>query len=532
MSRREKVLELILLAAVVVYVTAAAAALLPRLEVPHYDYFDYLWVAKSFAQGELPASFKRGPLYPALMALGATFAGGADPFLRAARAVSLAATPAALLLMYAFARRALGRWALLAVAWLGASSVFAFYGAQPICEMLFTALILGALVAAGRGAWPYVLAGLAAATRYEAVALVLALLAFDLRGGRRLRSGCYAAAALAPMGVWLALSLFRAGPVHPYVEQYLSYPASGWTFVENMATLLWAAKPPALRFVSYVGGVVAAGGAVYAAVRHGARYGAAAAFLAVYVVAHAVYPWPFERFVLPVLPIATVGLWVGARALVRLAFARRWLRYALGGAGFAAGVALLVAAALYLAGGHPHLAATAPPMILITAAAAYGTLRRPAAWYRAAAALLLVAVGSAYVGRSAADARKYVELEQGGLSYKGAADYLIATGRRGRVATTTPWLLRYYLDGPPRRVVGVDALPVRRFEELAGALKKAKVKFILVDSLTCEVPDPRCRLRPAGELLLPLYEGRAGPPYRLVATITRRYETAYIYELE
>ena len=32
LSRREKVLELILLAAVVVYVTAAAAALLPRLE--------------------------------------------------------------------------------------------------------------------------------------------------------------------------------------------------------------------------------------------------------------------------------------------------------------------------------------------------------------------------------------------------------------------------------------------------------------------------------------------------------------------
>jgi hypothetical protein len=529
---KERIFELALLAAIVVYVTAAAAALLPRFEVPHYDYFDYMAVAESFAQGELPASFKRAPLYPALMALGATFVGGADPFLRAARGVSWAVTPVALLLMYVFARGALGRWALLATAWLGASSVFAFYGAQPICEMLFTALILGALVAAGRGGWPYLLAGLAAATRYEAVALVIILWAFDFRRGRRLRRTVYAAAALAPVGVWLGLSFFKAGPVHPYVEQYMVYGSSGWAFLENAAAQLWAARPAALRFLSYGAGLLAAGGAVYAARQYGARYGAAAAFLAVYVVAHAVYPWPFERFALPILPIATAGLWVGARALVRLGWRRRWLRYVAGAAGLAAGAGLVAAAGLYFRGGPPHAVETAAPLILITAAAAYGALSPGARWHRIAAALLVAAAASAYVARSAADTRKFVELEQYGISYKYAADYLKATGRRGRVAAAAPWLLRYYLGGPPRHVVAVEALGARRPEDLPAALKKARVKFVIADSLACETPDPQYQRRPAGELLLPLYEGRAGRQYRLLQTITTRYETAFIYKVK
>ncbi len=533
MHGKAKVLETLILGVIVVYFTAATALLLPQFSVPHLDYFDFLAVAESFSAAELPVSFKRAPLYPALMALGALFAPGADPYLTAARWINVLATPVALILTYLFAKPALGRWSVWAVAWLASSAVFTLNGAQPVCEMFYSALILGTLVVTGRGGWPYLLGGLAALTRYEAVALVLLLGAFDFFAGRRRRAILFTALAVFPVALWVGVSLVKAGPVHPYLEQYLIYRPAPVEFLKAAASLLITARPPAAVALSFFGLALAIAGVFYAAKRVRSAYAVAAVFLVVYLVAHAVYPWPFRRFFLPVLAIAVFGLWYGVRCLVRKAFEWRPAAYAAGAVGFLSGAALAGTAIAYVGGmGGDHLAATAGPVLLLAGAAAYGVLLGPRVWYRLGAGLLVVALGAAYVSKSGAVARDDFYLEQWGTSYHLAAAFLNGrVGSQARVATTTPWLLEYHLEGQRTWIEALDGhLDARDCDELAAQLRRRRVKYLLVDSLTCDALE--AYRRPCGDLIRPLYDRRAGPSFRLVKEIATRYEKLYIYEID
>ena len=532
MHGKAKVLETLILGVIVVYFTAATASLLPRFSVPHLDYFGFLGVAESFSAAELPVSFKRAPLYPALMALGALFAPGADPYLTAARGINVLATPVTMVLAYLFAKPALGRWSVWAVAWLASSPVFTLNGAQPICEMFYAALILGTLVVTGRGGWPYLLGGLAALTRYEAVALVLLLGAFDFFAGRRRRAILFTALAVFPVALWVGISLVKAGPVHPYLEQYLIYRPAPVEFLKAAASLLITARPPAAVALSFFGLALAIAGVFYAAKRIRSTYVVAAVFLVVYLVAHAVYPWPFRRFFLPVLAIAVFGLWYGMRCLVRAAFKWRPAAYVAGAVGFLSGAALAGTVIAYVGGmGGGHLAATAGPVLLLAGAAAYGVLRGPRVWYRRGAGLLVVALGAAYVRKSAAVARDDFQNGQRGMTYHLAAVFLNGrVGSQARVATTTPWLLKYHLEGQRTWIEGLDYLDARDCDELAAQLRRRRVKYLLVDSLTCEAPEGG--RRPCGDLIRPLYDHRVGPPYRLVKEITWPYEKLYLYEID
>ncbi len=536
MPRRSAILEFIILAVIVAYFTITAAVLAARAEVPHFDYFEFREVAESFSSGQVPAGFKRAPLYPALMALGAAFFPGADPFLTPARAISLAAAPVALVLAYVFAGPVLGRWRLVAVAWFGSASVFVLYAAQPICDMLFTALILAAFVAAGRGYVGYLFAGLAAATRYEAALLVLIMLILDFHRRRRWKAVVFGGLALVPVGGWLLLSTVKAGPGHHYFVEYFRYTPAALPFLKNAAATLLSFRAPALNILTYFGGVVALAGALYAAVRWRGNYRVAAAFFIVYLIIHVLYPWPFRRFVLPVLAVAVVGLWLGVREVVRAAFRIRWLAYALGAAGLFAGAALAVGAVVYVAGGtEGHAVNTIGPTLLLAAAVAYGALARPLSWYGRAAAFIFLVVGSSYVSKSVVVLRDDFQIEQFGITYKLAAEFLTEESEAGaRVAAPMPALLEYYLSSPAsrRRVVGINGLNAGDLGELALKLKRRNVRYLIAGTITCHVPENCPHEPPSYRLLLPLYEKRAGPPYRLVKEIDTKYESVCVYELE
>ncbi len=76
--------------------------------VPNNDYESFEHIAEAFRAGSLPTLFKRGPILPALMAMGASFSSDPNPFFDAALWINAVFSLGMLVVVFALARTLLG----------------------------------------------------------------------------------------------------------------------------------------------------------------------------------------------------------------------------------------------------------------------------------------------------------------------------------------------------------------------------------------------------------------------------------------
>lgn len=531
-GRRASSAEGIIITLLVLFVTTYASLWAARARFPQMDFFVFRGVAAHFAAGESPSNFKTAPLFSAVMAAGSFVAPGRDPFLTTARAANVIAAAAGLILFFFWSRPVLGRWAAVAAAWLAAASLYTVYGWAPISDMFTLALIL-AVLCTRRGWGRYVLATLAALARFEVMALAIALGIMDAWDTRSWKWVAFAAAACLPSLAWLVVPYLMGKTVLSYIDQYRINKPSGWAFIGYANQVLFQTRAPILRFAGYLAGAAAAAGLFYAGWKRRGTYGAAAAFLPVYFTAHMAFPWGLRRYFLSVLPLAVFGMWVIVITAGRRLYKARRLAGGAAVIGFIAAGATLAGVAVGFARGAAESSYVAAGFtLLLIAAAVVAAARSPWDWRRVGMGLLIAPVAAAFAAKSAATAWDDYHYEQAGITLRGAAEYLDRAAPGTKVATSSPVLLGYYMNDGGRRLVSVDELGVKGYDDLATKLRRAGATYVVADGTTCGTEFVAVGPRPAARALQPLYDGKAGPPYRLVKVIETKYEKSLIYRLE
>ncbi len=484
-------------AAFAAYRLAFGLLIFDAAAVPEFDFFAFRDVAAGMARLELPTYFKRAPVYPLLMAAWPFRFGGADRLLQGAEVVNLLAALGALLMVYRWGRVAVGRGAALAAVITGCCALYPEFTAQPLCEMTLLFFVLAAVAGAGRGTgWAYAAAGAAAATRYEGIIIVPLVLAVDAAWWRRKpRLFLYAGAALAPVAAWLLAGALRGPAFNPYVEQMTALPSTGWEFLKTAATVFYPGAAAKAAAVPYVFAAVAVVGAVYLVARGGAGARVYAGFVAFYVAVHLLFPFSFERFVLPIFPFMAVSLVAGGglilRAAARVVGSRRWL--------WVAGVAVLAVWGAGVALSFRSAAATgdglfwgtyAVPLAFVVAAVV-AAWRRPgervASRVFAGGAVVLAALTLYVDAQAGAWAGKWEYLRWHGASIRASAEWLGAVAEpRDKVCTAWPGVVAYYAS--PAELSAVTPAAVRTNGEapLAESAARTRVRFVCYDSVSGE----------------------------------------------
>jgi hypothetical protein len=532
--------ELLLLAAILTFAFIFVLAHYNFFTVPPPDYFSFRAVAASFARLELPNLFKRGPAYPALMALGRLVAPGPDPFLTAASVINVVAALGVLALTYYWARPRFGRWAPLAAAMVAASSQYPLLAAMPLCEMVYLLFILAAVATAARGTgWTYLWAGAAAATRYEALALIPFVALCDTPNWRRRpRLIFYALLALVPAGGWLLAGYFKTGSPNPYVDEIQALAASGWAFPRELAASLFEPTKPASWVVTGVFAAVTLVGLVRIAARGRPGERAFLAFAVVYTLIHVVFPFSFRRFVFPIWPILVFGFLEGGAAIGSLAAKMRMGRswYVVAGALFgalAAGLAWRLgisragsAVTLFFVG--------VVPLAGLAACAWWGFSGRRFGPGRSAALAAVVAALALFVDSGV----RVFRLERESIRYhrasvKSAALWLArAAGRTGVVVATDEGLFDYYFGADGPRASRPGAFRTADFALFTVRARRVGVSYVCYDSLSGDDPDAYFAKSAGAALLQPLGVGcDVGRDCYYVAKVETPGEYVYVYRL-
>lgn len=221
-------------------------ALPQPFHLPNNDYYSFERTARSLADLSLPASFKRMPIFPGLMALVAPLMPGKQPYLDAARLLNAAFSLGLLGLLFGLAVRTMGRGALLPVALLVLNAPFQSMALQPLVEpSMGFFVLLACLLFVRRSPWQYAAGAAAALSRYEVgvilPALVLGNLVWDRPRWRR--HLVLAGLACLPVAAWSLLgarfghddsaylTLMSAGGFRPelrFLHSSLKQPFEGW----------------------------------------------------------------------------------------------------------------------------------------------------------------------------------------------------------------------------------------------------------------------------------------------------------------
>lgn len=506
---------------------------------PPPDFLSFRAAAVSLAQVEFPESFKRAPVYPAAMALVRLVAPGPDPFLTAASVINVFAALAVLALTYYWTRPRLGRWAPLAAALVATSSQFPLLAALPLCEMAYLALILAAVATAGRGSgWAYVWAGAAAATRYEALALIPLVALCDVPSWRsRPRVILYALLAVVPAAAWLLVGYARTGSLNPYLEEIQALAAAGWAFPQALVASFYEPARPGLWVVTGAFGALAAVGCVKLAARGSAGERAYLGFAVVYSLVHVVFPFSFQRFVLPLWPILVLAFLEGGKVLYRAAAKLRLGKWWYAAAAFSFGVfaAGLGWRLVAWRGGSPETLffAGLAPLAVLAACVAWGgagARLEPRRWALAAAALVAVGLFAGDSFREYVDERETIKYHR--ASVKEVALWLArAAGRDAAVITADPYLFDYYA-GP----AGPEARPPASFgtEDFAlftARARRAGVTYVCYDSVSGRNAGGYFARGAGVGVLRPLAAGRGLGRYYFIAKVETPGEYAYVYRL-
>ena len=531
--------ERVLVAAILVLAFALLLTTYDFFAVPPPDFFSFHAVAASLGRLELPGSFKRAPAYPAAIALGRLVAPGPDPFLTAASVINIFAALGVLALTYYWTRPMLGRWAPLAVALVATSSQFALLAAMPLCEMLYLLLILAAVVTAGRAnGWTYLWAGAAAATRYEALAIIpLVGLCDAANWRRRPRLIIYALLAVVPAAGWVLAGYLLTGSLNPYVEEIRALGASGWAFPRVLAASFYDPARPASWAITAVFAAVAAIGCVKLAVRGGAGERAYIGFAVIYTTVHVVFPFSFRRFVFPVWPLMVLALLEGGKVLYswggKLRSGRWWYATAAVLCGvFAVGLAWR--AGTWRGGSTETLLfAGLVPLAALAACVVWGIAGarlEPRRWALGAVALVAVALFADGNFRAYLPEREAIKHDRASL--KKAASWLArAAGRDEVVITAYPYLFGYYFGaaGPAARLPA--SFRTADFALFTARARRAGATYVCYDSISARDLGGYFVEGTGAQLLQPLSAGRDVGPYRFIGQTEAPGEYVYIYRL-
>jgi hypothetical protein len=496
-------------------------------------------VAASFAELEVPASFKRAPAFPAALALVRLVMPGPHPYLAAANLINLLASVGVLALAYYWARPRLGRGAPLLVALVAVYSQFPVLATMPLCEMGYLLFILAAVASAGRGTgWAYLWAGLAAATRYEALALIPLVALADLgRWRERPRLLLYAALAGLPAAAWVVGGYLHTTSPNPYLEEIRALEASGAAFPRELAASLFDPAKPWMWAITAAFAAVAVVGFAKVAARGGPSERVYLAFAAAYTIIHVIFPFSSRRFVFPIWPMVAFGFVEGGRVLFaaagRLRLRRAW---------YAVGAAFLVAAAvglLYRLGlSRPTSLADmafagAIPLAGLAACLAWGVVGpedRARRWAAVGAAALALTL---FLDRSADFFwRERDTLRAARASSRAAAEWLAAAaGPEDVIVSADPYLFHYYTAGRGLRVRPPSSFRTDDFERFTREARGAGVSYVCYDSRSSRDPHGYFASRTGAALLAPLAAGRDVGRYYFVGATKAPGEYVYIYRL-
>lgn len=291
---------------------------------PNNDYFSFERAAQSFAAGEWPASFKRGPIQPALMAASAPVMGGLHPELRAALVWNWIFSLGFVALLFRFAWKTFPEAAPWFALLLVTTPVLHAMALQPLVEPSLAFFVaLAFVLLRDRSPWQYAAAAAAALSRPEAAALPPILAVCNaVAEGRWRHHLLLAAGALAPFAAWNALGVLRGSGATAYGDlmqsgsirnfalvgvHYLREGLGGWSAGGKLGLVL-------------AGGVGAAVGGVGVrrAVREHPREATAALlWLVASALAVAVFGISKSRYVLPTVWVVLAFVAIGAVDLAR-----------------------------------------------------------------------------------------------------------------------------------------------------------------------------------------------------------------------
>ena len=304
---------------------------------PHSDFYEFAETGRSLLAGELPASFKRAPLFPILTAAAGRGLSGLEwveaPEQAAAEWINALLLPLNAVLAYLIGLRWFGRAARWAAVWLIFLPWGVYCTAHVIVEPLLICTVLLTLYAAQRGTrWAYVMAALASITRYDAAGAIVGLAVADLLRREGLgRTALRAALASLPLAIWLTLTAvtWHERSYDHYLAQMGERP---WHFDLSWslgAPLTCVFEPDRIRLPLVVQdvepflreglrmalGLLALLGAAAAVRRRDRAAIAGLVIYAAYTLIHARFPFAETRFGYPLAPLLLLAAGLGVRAV-------------------------------------------------------------------------------------------------------------------------------------------------------------------------------------------------------------------------
>jgi hypothetical protein len=369
-----------------------------HLIIPNPDFVPIFRVGQELLSFKIPTSFKIAPVGGILQACLCPFLGGQHPQLTAGWLLNAILHPFNLILLWLVGREIVGKSAL----WLAIIAILnpwvIYLLREPINETpLFFFLLLTFYSIFKRSRWRYALASIAAVTRYEGAALILAAFVMDMIQStskrERIRAFLYSAMAAIPLVLWMlgTVLAWKPGTGGHYLdalfsEEYAKAFAQSveqrtglqkhmgllWTVgfrplsssiasVKAMFGELTQAEDRSIQAFFNLSKVVAGGsfafGVIYGCMKRNWNILALLIFFVPYFVLHAFYPYPLLRYHASVFWMALWISWFGLQSVWKLIDAGgrvpKALTLVLQGL-------VVVIAATWLAGLFPYLSKVRP----------------------------------------------------------------------------------------------------------------------------------------------------------------------------
>jgi len=491
---------------------------------PHADFYGIWETGDALIHGELPASFKRAPVYPVLVALGGELlrlCGVREvPAQRAAEWINTLLLPVNMVLTCLLGWRWIGAAARWAAWWFGLLPIGLYCTTNLLVEPLLITTILLTLIAAARASsWAYAAAALATMTRYDAAGLLAGLLLADVLARRPLRRTLLLmAAAAVPLAVWLILTAatWNTRSAGHYLIEMVERP----TFNPLPAVSVTHAVcldidrfrfpyvlqdvEPFLRYAVHAGLIAAALFGLVIGLRTARGTIPLVTLSAGYILVHAIFPFHFDRFGYPLAPgyllLASAGL-EGARARLGVPSGLRRTTdglmlvlvvvSSLAIVGELRSFRFLTASKYVWAQPLPALALLATALLWGSAnAAGHRTLRR------VAALLALCAIGLAHIRNAVPRVAGGDEMENVVAAARWVRDYVPA-GQR--VLSPVSGLLRLYAGRHPAdRFPAFEDISAGTWPDILAECRSRNIHYIIwYEGLFGELGDyyvRRCRL--------------------------------------
>lgn len=524
---------------------------------PHGDFYGLWETGDALLHGELPASFKRAPVYPLLVAaLGSILraAGlGEVPPQRAAEWINALLLPVNAVLVYWLAQHGAGGIARWVAWWFVLLPIGMYCTTNALVEpLLVTTLLLTLVAAQRRSGWAYVWAAAATMTRYDAAGAIVGLVVADRLHNRSWRGAVWrAGAAGTPLMIWLALTACtwhtRAGDhylveiaerpsFHPAYPFLVTHQAVFDAERLRLPAVLQDSEPLFRYGIHGVLVVLVLVGVGVGLRAHRPAVLCGATTFAGYALVHAVFPFQFDRFGYPLAPLylSVAGLGLGAVA-PHLRVPRTLQR--------ASHVLLLAVAGVlvfvlwselegfgFLTSRKYAWVAPLPGAVLLATGALWGLSgpARAAALPRLATLLALAVIGLAHLRTATPRVTPLTEMNGVVEAARWVRDHV---GAGERVLSGVPGLLRLYAGRQPTgRFLGFDEIAADTWPQIIAECRERRIGYVLwYDELFGELGNyyvHQCRLERFAGLSAPeqltdvAIAGRLpGPPNVLILQV-------------